>query len=125
MKYSKLQQVVIDQLCVDVDDSEDCTLSDISKHGIDGGFCGFIYYSDTVDFFDNNRELILTTLNEDAREFGVNTSDMVAGFGCLAGNDWRHEIDSVLMGINCDDDTTIKNALAWYAGETVAHQLSE
>ncbi len=125
MELTKLQQVVINQLGIDVDDSEDCTLSDIANNSIADGFNGFIYYSDTVKFFDDNRELILTELNNDAREFGVNTSEMVSGFGCLSGNDWQHEIDSVLMGINCDDDTTIKNALAWYAGESVACQLSE
>ena len=30
----------------------------IAKHGIDGGFNGFIYYKDTVKFFNENEKLI-------------------------------------------------------------------
>ena len=29
---------------------------DVSNHGIAGGFNGFIYYSDTCDFFKRNKE---------------------------------------------------------------------
>lgn len=35
------------------------TLEDICNHGIDGGFGDFIYYADTVEFFDNNRDDII------------------------------------------------------------------
>ena len=34
-------------------DTED--FKQISKHGINGGFNGFIYYADTVKFFDRNK----------------------------------------------------------------------
>ena len=30
------------------------TLKDISRHGIDGGFHGFIYYTETAKFYDDN-----------------------------------------------------------------------
>ncbi len=124
MTYTKLQQAVLDQLSIaEINEEAKNTLSDISNHGINGGFNGFIYYSDTVKFFDDNRTVILQSLSEEANEYDMAASDMVAQFGCLNGDDWRTEIDSVLMGIDCEDDTTIKNALAWYAGETVARQL--
>lgn len=34
------------------------TAQDICKHGISGGFGGFIYYSETAEFFDLNEERI-------------------------------------------------------------------
>lgn len=125
MNLSKLQIQVINQLGYDELD-EDCkgNLSDISNHGVDGGFTGFIYYTDTVKFFDDNREVILTELNELADELGESAVDMVKNFGCLSG-DYNHEVDQVLMGLTCEDDTTVKNALAWFAAEHVAFQLNE
>lgn len=34
------------------------TAQDICNHGISGGFSGFIYYSETVDFFNRNETRI-------------------------------------------------------------------
>lgn len=121
-----LQQAVIEQLGYSELD-EDCkaTLEDIVNHGVDGGFHGFTYYSDTIKFFDDNRSLILSELADLAGDIGVTSIDVVRGFRCLqlGGDNWNHEIDQVLMGIDCDDDTQIKNALSWFAAEQVAYQL--
>ena len=38
------------------------TVSDIIGHGIDGGFSGFIYYSELSKFFDENKERIMDYL---------------------------------------------------------------
>ena len=40
------------------------TAQDICNHGISGGFSGFIYYSETVDFFNRN-EMRITDYFED------------------------------------------------------------
>ncbi|NIU82320.1 MAG: hypothetical protein GWN64_02320, partial [Candidatus Thorarchaeota archaeon] len=46
------------------------TLEDICNHGIDGGFSGFIYYTDTVEFAKANMELIVEALKSDKDDFG-------------------------------------------------------
>lgn len=97
------------------------TLSDIANHGIDGGFGDFIYYSDTVKFFDDNKDLIIEHLREQADQFGVSMWEMVNDFKCMNDiviND-SSEIDSH------EYSTTIKNCLAWYAAEEVARELTQ
>lgn len=84
----RLIRAVINQLHCD-DGELESTLEDIRNHGIDGGFHGFIYYTDTVQFFKHNRALIVELVNDMANELGENAADMVAGFGCLAGRDMR------------------------------------
>ena len=97
------------------------TLQDINNHGIDGGFGDFIYYSDTTEFFDNNRAEIVEALRELASDLGEDMFEMVSGFGCLNGDYDTYEIADVVCGNK--DDKWIKNALAWFAAETVAREL--
>jgi len=130
---NELQKAVIEQLgfeSSDYPDSEDlkANLEDIMNHGVDGGFSGFIYYTDTIEFFDNNRELILSELSDLADSVGESVIDVVRSFRCLQldnGENWDCEIDQVLMSIKCDDGAQIKNALSWFAAEEVARQLIE
>ena len=121
-----LTKKVIEQLGYDSLD-KDCitTLQDIYNYGVGGGFSGFTYYNDTVKFFDDNRKLILTELADYSDSLGESVPDIVKSFGCLQINNdenWNHEIDQVLMGLDCDDDTQVKNALAWWAAEHVAFE---
>jgi len=69
-------------------------LKDITNHGISGGFGGFIYYSDTVKFFKNNRAEIIELVREMAQEFGQDPIEFVASFNCLKPADFetREEI---------------------------------
>ena len=53
----KLTTAVIEQLG-GRDENTDQTMRDIMNHGADGGFSGFIYYSDTVEFYNQNKDLI-------------------------------------------------------------------
>lgn len=53
----KLNEAVIEQMGGFESFSENA--QDISNHGIDGGFSGFINYSETVEFSQNNRDVIL------------------------------------------------------------------
>lgn len=126
-----LQQAVIEQLGYEELD-KDCAsqLKDMARWGIDGGFSGFIYYSDTCKFFDDNRALILAQLEEDAFSFGEDMLTMISHFNCLTDNQRKPmysptEIMNAIYNQDDENETDIKNALAWYAGETVAYQLEE
>lgn len=96
--------------------------SDVCRVGIDGGFHGFIYNSDTEAFAKRNRAAIQQMASEQASSFGTSVTEMIQGFGCF-----RHgtkptdqEIGSALYaGKDVKDGCNVLNALAWYAGEEV------
>ena len=90
---------------------------DITRHGIAGGFGGFIYYSDTVAFTKRNRRAIMQMASEQANEFGVGLVEMIKGFNCLKG---VSEMEVVQGLSGSTDETNVPNALAWYAGEEVS-----
>jgi hypothetical protein len=102
-------------------------LKDIAKHGIAGGFGGFIYYRDTIKFFKNNRAEIIELVREMAQEFGQDPIEFVASFNCLKPADFetREEIARALYGKLKADDTQVPNALAWFAGEQVARYVTD
>jgi hypothetical protein len=56
-------------------------LADCAKHGADGGFPGFIYYSNTLTFFRRNRQDIVKNLEITAGELGEDIISMVQHFG--------------------------------------------
>ena len=86
--------------------------SDICRGGIDGGFHGFIYYSDTLSFAKRNRKEILEMASEQARNFGMGLVEMIQGFGCFRhSKPTETEIVEGLAGRGAD--TQVPNALAW------------
>ena len=92
---------------------------DICRGGIDGGFHGFIYYSETEPFAKRNRKAILEMASAQAKEFGVGLVEMIQGFGCFRhSKPTESEIVEALAGRGTE--TQVPNALAWYAGEEVA-----
>ena len=96
---------------------------DINNHGIDGGFSGFIYYCDTVSFFKRNKAEIVELVKEMASEFGQSPIDFVKSFNCLKGSeDWEAEIAECLYGRLSEDNITVPNALAWFAGKEAARE---
>ena len=123
-----LQFAVIEQLGYNprerLTDEAKTTLSDIANHGIDGGFSGFTYYADTVQFFRDNKREIKQRAREDANEYGVTLAEFIAGFKCVS-------LTALMVEAALDDEPdmddyqTVANALAWYAAETVAHELTE
>ena len=124
-----LIDAVIAQLNCD-DDELTATMSDITNHGADAGFSGFIYYRETCQFARDNMAAIYRQIKDDAADFGVDPLEMVAGFGCLNGEFPAYEIASVIHD-DIDDatrndgaDTSILNALAWYALESAAHSFA-
>lgn len=102
-------------------------MKDITNHGIDGGFGGFIYYSDTVKFFKNNRAEIIELVREMAQDFGQDPIEFVASFNCLKPADFetREEIARALYGKLKADDIQVANALTWFAGEEVSRYCTE
>jgi hypothetical protein len=123
-----LIDAVIAQLNCD-DDELNSTMSDIANHGADAGFSGFISYYETCQFARDNMAAIYRQIKDDAADFGVDPLEMVAGFNCLHGEFPAYEIASVIHD-DIDDatrndgaDTSILNALAWYALESAAHSF--
>jgi hypothetical protein len=125
MKYkdlNKLQRAVYHQLGSDNMQEFSETLQNVANHGAGGGFSGFTYYGETVDFTRRNRAEIMQQLKEDAEYFGTSVYDMVCSFNCFKGYE-ADEILSALYGGRGDSLTTVYNGLAWYVLETVAHEL--
>lgn len=86
------------------------------------GVGGFIYYSETCDFFRKNRALILSQLHDDADNFGSDMLRMCTEFDCFVGI----EYDEIARALYCADEDgdewiTLANGFAWYAYETIAH----
>jgi hypothetical protein len=103
------------------------TLSNISNHGIDGGYCGFIYYTDTNEFYRKNKKAIVEMAEEMADSLGENVIEMVCGFNCFKGGthqerrELQAEVARALYGRSKQDGYwNVPNALAWFAGEEVA-----
>ena len=102
---------------------------DVANHGIDGGFCGFIYYDDTVSFTKKHKKLIIENVKQLADDVGENFTKVIANFNCLRNSGIAE--NDVLMCLmsprSCDEYTVtqVYNALAWYAGETVAREYTD
>ena len=103
------------------------TLEDVSKHGADGGFGAFCYYSDTVKFAVDNKKDILILCQSLADDIGEDVLSMIAGFNCLKDMDLKpSEVGAVVYGNDHDSDEAIQilNALAWFALEETAHEYA-
>jgi len=124
MRYTeltKLQRAVKRQLGSDTMQEFLETLQEVANHGAGGGFSGFTYYGETVDFARRNRALIWEQLEEDSDNFGQSVADMVCGFNCFK----EYTPNEILAGLyeRGENVTTVYNGLSWYALESVASQL--
>ena len=101
-------------------------MHDVANHGADSGFSGFAYYTDTVEFFKQNREAIVQLCKDYASDFGTDVISMIAGFNCLDDDpETRDEIERAIYGRLERDDLQVPNALAWFALEEVARHLTD
>ena len=119
---TKLVKAVIKQ----IEDKE--SLSDVYNHGAIGGFCGFTYYSDTVTFFRKNKKEIVELAEDMANDLGEDVTNMIKGFNCLKDYELTNsQIGKVLYGRFSDsgDNSTIMNALSWFALEEVARHITD
>jgi hypothetical protein len=96
---------------------------DITRHGIDSGFNGFIYNTETEAFAKRNRESIAAMAKEQASDFGTSIIEMIQNFGCFRNGDKPTEADictALYGGREQEGTSNVLNALAWYAGEEVS-----
>lgn len=97
---------------------------DVARHGANGGFSGFIYYSDTVAFTKRVKGDLLEFCAEQAREFGNDgAASFIAGFNCVHLN--ADEVAQALYKRGDDNQTEVFNALAWYALEETARAYDD
>lgn len=97
-----------------------------SPCGAAGGFSGFIYYSETSDFWRRNRKIITEQLSELAFSHGENVLQMVMSFGGVKDGDFSEdEFGRALYGNYNSDLDQIYNVFAWFALEEVASWYSD
>lgn len=117
--YKTLINAVISRIGMD-------SIEDVNRHGIDGGFSGFIYSSDTHAFAMRYRKLIVRLLEELANDLSEEVIQMVSGFGIFRrspmDNEDRKELYKYLGGGKCQQ-STITNLMAWFAAEEVCRMF--
>lgn len=103
--------------------------NDVYNHGIDGGFCGFTYYAETTDFTKKHKKLIIENVMQFADEIGESFTKVIADFNYLKNSGiTENDVTMALMSPRSCDDYVLQqvyNALAWYAGETVAREYTD
>ena len=126
----KLISAVIEQLGIDELDhteSDHYVLDDIANNGIDGGYVGFTYHSDTLDFWNKNRIEIRKALVNTANSLGEDLLSMIQKFNCLKDLDLTQ--DQIARAIYTDEETedrtAIINAMSWFAAEEVARAYQD
>jgi len=101
---------------------------DVANHGADGGFHGFIYYSDTEPFARRNREAIAEYAEQMASDIGEGGAvELVQGFNCFRnGKPSSAEVGRALYGrAKEEDEHNVLNALAWFALEEVSRAYAD
>lgn len=119
-EYKTLINAVINRIGMD-------SIEDVNNHGIDGGFSGFIYYSDTHAFAMRYRKLIVSLLKEQASQLGEEVVSMVSHFGVFRNSspmndEDRMELYKYIGGGRCKQ-STITNVMAWFAAEEVCRMF--
>ena len=97
---------------------------DITKHGIAGGFGGWIYYTETCQFYAKNQALIVELVEYQMKEYDYQSAqDMINRFNSIDAT--MSEIGHTLYGNKSQHDTQVANALAWFAAESVVGEYDE
>lgn len=100
-------------------------LVDISRYGANTGFSGFTYYSETCEFYRENKKEIILLAEELAEELGEDMLTMVSHFNCLKDMEITpYEVAKGLDG-NGEMAEQIQNAMAWFALEEVARSIAD
>lgn len=101
---------------------------DVTNHGIDAGFSGFTYYTDTHSFAMQNRKLIVALLEETASELGEDVVSMVSHFGVFRNSPMDAEDKKELykyLGGGRPQQSAITNVMAWFAAEEVCRSFTD
>ena len=97
---------------------------DFANHGADGGYSGFIYHSETVEFAKKYRKLIAKLAESQSSDLGLGVIEMIQGFNWFKHDRPSHaDVTACLYGDG--DDTSVMNALAWYAAEEVLRAYAD
>lgn len=117
--YKTLINAVINRIGLD-------SVNDVNNHGIDGGFSGFIYYTETHAFAMRYRKDIIKLLEEMADSLGEDVVSMVSNFGVFRNSpmdaeDKKH-LYRYLGGGRCEQ-SAITNVMAWFAAEEVCRMF--
>ena len=96
---------------------------EITNHGVDGGFHGWIYHAETVPFAKRNKGQILALASTLADDFGESMLAMIAGFNCIKTT--PEVIAEAIYNPRSSERTQVFNALAWFAAEEVARSYCD
>jgi len=104
-------------------------LESIYKNGIDGGYSGFIYYTETHNFAIKNRKAIIELLEELAFHlYNDDVAEMVKSFNVFRRNgmdkDELKDLYRYLGGAKVEQGS-ITNIMAWFAAEEVARMFCD
>ena len=117
-KYKRLINAVIGNIGIE-------SIEDVNRHGIGGGFSGFIYYNETHEFAMNHRKQITELLEETADSLGEDVVSMVCSFRCVNGDkDDKKDLYRYLGGAKVEQ-CSITNAMAWFAAEEVCRMFED
>ena len=96
--------------------------SDIAFYGAGGGVRGFIYYDDTVAFYEANRGNIHALARQIMDEHGElrALSEFIVSFTDDL-EAWQVE-DALIEGESSEDYITVANSLSWFALENTAQE---
>ena len=95
-----------------------------ANHGVGGGYSGFIYYSETVEFAKKYRKLIAKLAESQSDDLGLGVIEMIQGFNCFKDDrPSQSDVGACLYGDG--DNTSVMNALAWYAAEEVLRAYAD
>jgi len=123
-QYKTLINAVISRIGMD-------SINDVNNHGINGGFSGFIYYSETVAFFKRHKKDILAMAEDMAEQLGEDMLTMIGNFNCLSSGNWQNrnpdytptEIGEAIFSGRGEYADQIQNAMAWFAAEEVCRMF--
>ena len=86
-------------------------LRDMVMHGVDVGFGGLTYYSDTCKLYDRFADEIWDALWEDAQNFGFGYNNVL-----------QYIVDN-FRNSDVSSDAEFKNLLVWYMAERTAAEI--
>jgi hypothetical protein len=124
--YKILINAVISRIGMD-------SIEDINNHGINGGYSGFIYYSETHAFAMRYRKYIIQLLEEQAEDLEEDVVEMVSHFGTFYNyrdkkstmdKEDKRDLYRYLGGGRCEQ-STITNLMAWFAAEEVCRWFED
>lgn len=124
---TKLAKAVYKQIGADNDEDFFDVMDNVAKCscGAAGGFSGFVYYTETTEFWRQNKTIIKENMKELADSCGDGSViEMVMNFNGVKGYFTEDEVGRALYGNYDPELTQLYNVFAWYALEEVANRAS-